>query len=110
MVQVLLDTYHDHQNAFIFGTSPTAIEYDAQVSKAGQVIRALFPRRTAGQGGQVAQRGGAAATTPKDPEQLRGLVYGTEMPADKHEPWYRRPRSLALVVGAALVLLNVMFR
>ena len=36
-VQILLDTYKDGQNAFIFGTSPTGIEFDAQVSKAGQL-------------------------------------------------------------------------
>ena len=35
-VQILLDTFNDGQNAFIFGTSPTGIEFDAQVSKAGQ--------------------------------------------------------------------------
>jgi solute:Na+ symporter, SSS family len=51
------------------------------------------------------------ATRPRDPEELRGLVYGlTKMPADEHEPWYRRPRSLALVVAAAVVVLNVIFR
>ncbi len=35
-VQIMLDTFHDRHNAFIFGTSPTGIEYDAQVSKGGQ--------------------------------------------------------------------------
>jgi SSS family solute:Na+ symporter len=51
------------------------------------------------------------ATVPKDPEELRGLVYGlTKMPADEHEPWYRRPRSLALVVAMAVLILNVIFR
>ena len=35
-VQVLLDTFHDQHNAFIFGTSPTGSAYDAQVSKGGQ--------------------------------------------------------------------------
>src|SRR5207249_3703603 len=30
-IQILLDTFHDGQNAFIFGTSPTGIEYDGQV-------------------------------------------------------------------------------
>ena len=51
------------------------------------------------------------ATRPKDPEQLRGLVYGhTEMPVDEHEPWYRRPKSLALIVAAAAVVLNLIFR
>jgi len=35
-IQVLLDTFHDKHNAFIFGTSPTGSAYDAQVSKGGQ--------------------------------------------------------------------------
>ncbi|PWU05521.1 MAG: hypothetical protein C5B51_14240 [Terriglobia bacterium] len=57
-VQILLDTFHDRQNAFVFGTSPTGIEYDAQVSKAGLVDSGgNIPR--AGQGG--AQQAGAAA-------------------------------------------------
>ena len=59
-IQILLDTFHDRQNAFVFGTSPTGIEYDAQVSKAGQGDQGLF--RAGGQGGQGgAQRGGASA-------------------------------------------------
>ena len=33
---VLLDTYRDHQNAFVFGTSPAGIEYDGQVAGEGQ--------------------------------------------------------------------------
>ena len=35
-VQILFDTFNDKQNGVIFGTSPTGIEYDAQVSKAVQ--------------------------------------------------------------------------
>ena len=35
-VQILFDTFHDGHNAVIFGTTPTGIEYDAQVSKGGQ--------------------------------------------------------------------------
>jgi len=35
-IQILLDTFHDQHNAFIFGTSPTGSAYDAQVSKGGQ--------------------------------------------------------------------------
>ena len=35
-IQILLDTFHDRHNAFIFGTSPTGSAYDAQVSKGGQ--------------------------------------------------------------------------
>jgi SSS family solute:Na+ symporter len=50
------------------------------------------------------------ATAPKPVEELRGLVYGvTEIPHDKHQPWYKRPGPLALIVGAALVALNLIF-
>jgi hypothetical protein len=35
-IQVLLDTYDDNQNAFIFGTNPVGIEYDGQVAGEGQ--------------------------------------------------------------------------
>jgi hypothetical protein len=41
---IILDTYHDRQNGFIFATTPSGIEYDAQVVKEGQ-------------GGGVFQRG-----------------------------------------------------
>ena len=59
-VQILLDTFNDGQNAFIFGTSPTGIELDGQVSKAGQTRGAAGgPARAGGQGG--AQRGGSSA-------------------------------------------------
>ncbi len=62
-VQILLDTFHDGQNAFIFGTTPTGIEFDAQVSKAGQDRGGGTPRRAGGAGAAGgAQRGGAAAT------------------------------------------------
>src|SRR5438876_1366565 len=63
-IQILLDTFHDRQNAFIFGTSPTGIEYDGQVSKAGQGDSGTFGQG-GGQGGGTgqggAQRAGAAA-------------------------------------------------
>ena len=59
-IQILLDTFNDDQNAFIFGTSPTGIEFDAQVSKAGQQRGGGGgPARAGGAGG--AQRGGASA-------------------------------------------------
>lgn len=32
----ILDTYHDSQNGFVFGTNPAAVEYDAQVDNEGQ--------------------------------------------------------------------------
>src|SRR2546425_2187087 len=64
-IQILLDTFHDGQNAFVFGTSPTGIEYDGQVSKAGQGDAGTFGqtsgRGQAGTGQGGAQRAGAAA-------------------------------------------------
>ena len=35
-VQILLDTFNDGRNAFVFGTNPFGIEYDAQVMGEGQ--------------------------------------------------------------------------
>lgn len=34
--QIILDTYHDRQNGFVFGTNPAGIEYDGQVTKEGE--------------------------------------------------------------------------
>jgi len=33
---IMLDTYHDRQNAFVFGTTPAGIEHDGQVTKEGE--------------------------------------------------------------------------
>ena len=61
-VQLLIDTYNDGQNAFVFGTSPTGVEFDAQVTKAGQTRGSGGgPARAGGAGGGGAQRAGAAA-------------------------------------------------
>ena len=61
-IQILIDAYNDGQNAFVFGTSPTGIEFDAQVTKAGQTRgSAGGPARAGGAGGGGAQRAGAAA-------------------------------------------------
>ena len=35
--QILLDTYLDGQNGFIFGTNPAGIEYDGQVTNEGMI-------------------------------------------------------------------------
>jgi SSS family solute:Na+ symporter len=46
----------------------------------------------------------------KPEPELRGLVYGlTVVPDGANEPWYRRPMALAMVVGATVVLLNIIF-
>jgi hypothetical protein len=34
--RIVLDTYRDRQNGFIFGTNPAGVEYDAQVVNEGQ--------------------------------------------------------------------------
>ena len=60
-VLLLLDTFNDDQNAFVFGTSPTGIEFDAQVSKAGQQRGGGGGPARAGGSRGGAQRGGAAA-------------------------------------------------
>lgn len=46
--QIILDTYHDKQNGFVFSTNPAGIEYDAQVTNEGQ-----------GEGGTLGQQTGA---------------------------------------------------
>jgi SSS family solute:Na+ symporter len=50
------------------------------------------------------------ATKPKPEAELKNLVYGlTELPDERARRWFQRPGPLALIVGAALVLLNVIF-
>ena len=47
---IILDTYLDRQNAFVFGTTPAGIEYDGQVANEGQA-------GGGGRGGNRQQRG-----------------------------------------------------
>jgi len=50
------------------------------------------------------------ATKPRPDEELRGLVYSlTDRVVDRHEPWYRRPAMLAIVVLAMTLALNLIF-
>jgi SSS family solute:Na+ symporter len=49
-------------------------------------------------------------TRPKPESELAGLVYGaTELPTEGHLPLYQRPAFWACVVGAAFVILNIIF-
>ncbi|MFQ5704751.1 MAG: DUF5916 domain-containing protein [Gemmatimonadales bacterium] len=49
---LVLDTYYDRQNGFVFGTTPAGIEYDGQVTKEGRGGLPTSSRRTqAGSGG-----------------------------------------------------------
>jgi hypothetical protein len=58
-VVVILDTFNDNQNAFVFGTNPLGIEYDGQVAREGQTSGVTFQ---GGAGGT--QRGGVSAFNP----------------------------------------------
>jgi hypothetical protein len=51
---VVLDTFNDNQNAFVFGTNPIGIEYDGQVS--GEGATSAISQGQSGTGGS--QRGG----------------------------------------------------
>ena len=56
--QMILDTYHDRQNGFIFGTNAVGIQYDAQVRNEGETLRGGPPGglgggNTTGAGGGV---------------------------------------------------------
>src|SRR5262245_55831042 len=58
-VIMVLDTFNDNQNAFVFGTNPIGIEYDGQLSREGQTSGITF------QGGATGtQRGGISAFNP----------------------------------------------
>jgi len=47
---LILDTYHDRQNGFVFGTTPAGIEYDGQVANEGQGGGGGGGRQQAGSG------------------------------------------------------------
>jgi hypothetical protein len=51
--QVILDTYRDRLNGFVFGTNPAGIEYDGQVTNEGQGGGGLGPGQSqqSGSGG-----------------------------------------------------------
>jgi uncharacterized protein DUF5916/cellulose/xylan binding protein with CBM9 domain len=64
-VVVVLDTFNDNQNAFVFGTNALGIEYDGQVAGEGQTAGLSTPGQASGglsTSGQ--QRGGISAFNP----------------------------------------------
>jgi hypothetical protein len=63
-IQVLLDTFDDNQNAFIFGTNPIGIEYDGQVAGEGQT--GSFQNRGGVAGSQRGQLSGFNANWDGD--------------------------------------------
>lgn len=48
---IVLDTFHDGQNAFVFGTTPAGIEYDGQVTREGEGGGQGQRRQQTGSGG-----------------------------------------------------------
>jgi SSS family solute:Na+ symporter len=49
-------------------------------------------------------------TEPRRDEELTGLVYSlTPVPQDRGLPWHKRPGPLAIGVGAATIVLNLIF-
>ncbi len=55
-VLLILDTFQDGQNAFVFGTNPAGIQYDGQVSNAGQGGGRFFSGGAGGGGAGGSQR------------------------------------------------------
>jgi len=55
--QLIFDTYHDHQNGFIFGTTPVGLQYDAQVRNEGETLRGGPPSGVGGGGNTGAGAG-----------------------------------------------------
>ena len=49
--QIVIDTYRDQQNGFVFGTNPAGLEYDGQLSNEGE--------GSGGIGGGLVQRSGS---------------------------------------------------
>ena len=58
--QIILDTFQDKQNGFVFGTNPAGVEYDGQVTNEGQGSGRSggFVRRSGGGGQQRGSGGG----------------------------------------------------
>src|SRR3989454_2838326 len=50
---ILLDTYHDRQNGFVFATTPAGIEYDAQVVNEGEGGGIQLPGQTRAMAGSL---------------------------------------------------------
>jgi solute:Na+ symporter, SSS family len=51
-----------------------------------------------------------ATARNKTDEQLKGLVYSlTAKPETAHEPWYKRPVTVGILVLAVTALLNIIF-
>ena len=70
-IQIVLDTFHDRQNGFVFGTTPAGQEYDGQVINEGG-SRSLFG--AGGRGGFSRGGGGGFNLNWDGAWQVRTLV------------------------------------
>src|SRR5256714_4816384 len=50
---VILDTYLDRQNGFVFATTPAGVEYDGQVTREGEGGGVQLPGQTRAQSGSM---------------------------------------------------------
>ena len=60
-IQVILDTFYDRQNGFVFGTNPMGVQADGQVAGEGQTSGGQRGAGSFGRSGGGAQRGGISA-------------------------------------------------
>ena len=58
-IQIILDTFKDQQNGYIFGTNPSGVQYDGQVTKEGRSGGFSSPVSGGGGFGQNLPIGGA---------------------------------------------------
>jgi Domain of unknown function (DUF5916) len=78
--QLILDTYHDRQNGFIFGTTPVGLQYDAQVRNEGETLRGGPP---SGLGGGNTTGAGAGVNANWDaPWEVKTRVTDTGWTAE----------------------------
>ena len=55
-IVMVLDTFNDSQNAFVFGTNPLGIEYDGQMAREGQTSGVAAPGTGTGKIGRASCR------------------------------------------------------
>ena len=74
-IQIILDTFLDQQNGFVFGTNVAGVEYDGQITSEGR-----GSGRMGGGGGSGGVRGGGS-------QQQRGSGQALRPLADRIQAW-----------------------
>ena len=86
-VQVILDTFNDHQNAFLFGTNPLGLEHDGQIAAEGQAGACSVPASRRGSVPPAPSAASSSATT------RTGTATGPCAPRSRSGAGRRRWRS-----------------